>query len=45
MRIDQDGRNAGPAEHRGGGRARQSAADNGNVGVPHGAHFLPKGPD
>ncbi|CUT15144.1 hypothetical protein BF49_6224 [Bradyrhizobium sp.] len=42
MRIDQDGRNAATAEHRGGGRAGQSPADNGNVGVPHGANLCPR---
>ena len=36
MRVDQDGRNAGAAEHGGRGRAGKPAADDGNVGVAHG---------
>ncbi|WP_248889661.1 hypothetical protein [Bradyrhizobium japonicum] len=39
MRVDQYRRNAGAAEHCGGGRTGQSPADNGNVGVPHGANL------
>jgi hypothetical protein len=36
MRIDQEGRNPGTSEHCGRGRAGKAAADNRNVGVPHG---------
>ncbi len=39
MRIDQGCRNAGAAEHRSGGRAGQTPADDGNVGVPHGVNL------
>ena len=36
MRVDQDRGNPGTSEHRGRGRARKAAADDRNVGVPHG---------
>ncbi|WP_375314893.1 hypothetical protein WHZ77_13395 [Bradyrhizobium sp. A5] len=39
MRIDQHCPNAGAAEHCGGGRAGQSSADDGNVGVAHGVNL------
>ena len=35
VRIDQDSRNPGAAEHRGRGRAGKAAADDRDVGVPH----------
>ena len=36
MRIDQERRNPGASEHRGRSRAGKAAADDRNVGVPHG---------
>ena len=36
MGVDQHGGDAGAPEHGGGSRAGETAADNGNIGLPHG---------
>jgi hypothetical protein len=43
MWIDQDRRDACAAQHRGGGRAGQSAANDRNICITHGLALVPEG--